>query len=70
MPRRSGRLPVLLFHTMSREALIFPDTVYRAGAKHVPGLEAQHKFNRDAASLGQDLYYHPDDELAPPTLVK
>jgi hypothetical protein len=55
---------------MCRQALIFPDTVYRAGAKHVPGIEAQHKFNRDAASLGQDLYYHPDDELAPPSLVK
>lgn len=35
MPRRSGRLPVLPFHTMSRQALIFPDTVYRAGAKRV-----------------------------------
>jgi hypothetical protein len=55
---------------MSRQALIFPDTVYRAGAKPVPGIEAQHEFNRDAASLGQDLYYHPDDELAPPWLVK
>lgn len=42
--------------------MTFPDTVYRVRTKPVAQLK-QYRENRKAA-----LYYHPNDELAPPPL--